>query len=131
MEKKFKKWQDAFKAKGLDPKALPDVSMIPERYRKPQHAQYILSVVVEFLNDDWEADYTDTDQDKWEIWWKVLADNKRKSGFCLSLYCVDRWTTHTAVGVRFAFKNSATARYAATHPDLKKLWEDLYLPYQK
>lgn len=123
----LKKWQDAFKAKGLNPKELPDVSMIPAKYRKSVIAQYVLNVVVEFLNDGWIPDYTNHDQYKYEIWWKVEADKKHPSGFGLSLDGVDYWCTITIVGVHLCFKSRELAKYAAEHPSLKKFWEDLYL----
>lgn len=81
----FKKWQDAFKAKELDSKVLPDVSMLPVQYRKSVVAQYILNVVIDVANDGWIADYTDISQPKYELWLEVIADAKRPSGFGLSL----------------------------------------------
>ncbi len=123
----FKKWQDAFKAKELDSKVLPDVSMLPVQYRKSVVAQYILNVVIDVANDGWIANYTDRSQPKYELWLEVIADDKRPSGFGLSLHHVDNWNTGTCVGVRFAFKDRETAK--EVFKNNKELFEDLYLPY--
>lgn len=123
--KKVKTWEAAFKLKGLDPKKLPDVSMLPEGYRKSVVAQFILIVVAEALNGDWVPDYTDIDQYKYFPWFRVKADSKRPSGFGLSCHDCGRWDTGTVCGVRLCYKDSATAEYAGK--TFIKLYEDLYL----
>jgi hypothetical protein len=121
--KKFKKWEEAFKAKGLDPKVLPDAKV----FGKAVVAAYILPVVIEFANDGWKPDYTDHNQDKWELWVRVIADKENPSGCGLSLDVVACWDTGTGVGVRLCFESEETARYTFNHPALKELWEDFYL----
>lgn len=125
MPTQIKTWQEAFKAKGLDPKALPDVSMIPKEYQKPVIAQYKLNVVADVLNDGWKPDYTDRNQWKYYPWFEVKADDKSRSGSGLSFYVVDGWSTGTAAGVRLCFKDRKTATYAGKQ--FIKLYEDLYL----
>ncbi len=127
--KKIKTWQEAFKAKKLNVKSLPDVSMIPEQYRKPVIAQYILNVVAEVLNGKWKADYTDNNQYKYFPWFVVNADKKRPSGFGLSYLDCACWRTFTPSGVRLCYKDRETAEYAGK--TFLALYEDLYLPFNK
>jgi hypothetical protein len=123
--KKIKTWQDAFKKKGLDPNVLPDVSMIPEEYKKAVIAQYIMSVVADVLNEGWIADYTDSDQCKYQPYFVVNASKEKPSGFGLSCLGYDRWSAGTDCGVRLCYKDAETAKYAGTQ--FIKLYEDLYL----
>ena len=127
--KLIKKWQDAFKVKGMDPKVLPDVSMIPEQYRKPVIAQFILNVVAEVLNGDWKADYTDYNQYKYYPYFEVKADAARPSGFGLSYGAYDDWSAATTCGVRLSYKDHETAKFAGQN--FIHLYEDLYLPFNK
>lgn len=122
-------WQQIFEKKGLDPKVLPEVSAIPEQYRKPVIAQYILNVVAQFLNGDWKPDYTDYDQYKYFPYFSVKADSKRPSGFGLSYDDFVRWRTDTGCGVRLCYKDRETAKLAGT--EYLSLYEDLYLPHQE
>jgi len=127
--KLIKKWQDAFKVKGMDPNVLPDVSMIPEQYRKPVIAQFILNVVADVLNEDWIADYTNSDQYKYYPYFVVKADAARPSGFGLSCSDCADWCTITNCGVRLSYKDRETAKFAGQN--FLHLYEDLYLPFYK
>lgn len=124
---KFKTWQEYFKYKGLDPKVMPDVSMLLPKYRKPQIAQYILDVIVEVENDGWVADYNNPNQYKYSLWLNVIADKKRPSGFGLSYFIFDVWHSNSYCGVRLSFEDSDTAK--AVFEKFKNFYEDLYLPY--
>lgn len=125
MQTKIKTWQEAFKIKGLDPTKLPDVSMLPEEYRKPVVAQFILNVVADVLNGDWIADYTDHSQPKYFPWFKVKATKAKCSGSGLSYHDFVIWGTRTYCGVRLCYRDTETAKYAGTQ--FKKLYEDLFL----
>jgi len=125
MQKKIKTWQEAFKVKGLDPKKMPDVSMIPEEYQKPVIAQYKLNVVADVLNGDWVADYTDMSQRKYFPWFEVKATKSKPSGSALSYGVYDGWDAGTGCGVRLSYRDSETAKYAGKQ--FIKLYEDLYL----
>jgi len=124
-KKQIKKWQDAFKQLGLDPKVLPDVSMLAPEDRKPVVAQYILAKVAKALNGDWVADHTNRNQYKYAPWFIVKADTRRPSGFGLSFSACAFWLTCTSCGVRLCYKDSETAEYAGK--TFIKLYEDLYL----
>jgi hypothetical protein len=125
MQKKIKKWEEAFKIKGLDPKVLPDVSMLPDEYRKPVVAQFILNVVADVLNDGWVADYTDSSQWKYHPYFLVKATKAKPSGSGLSYDVYVHWSTFTYCGVRLCYRDVETAEYAAKQ--FIKLYEDLYL----
>jgi len=123
--KKITTWQQAFKIKGLDPKKMPDVSMLPAAYQKPLIAHYKLNVVAEVLNDEWKPDYSNSNQVKYTPWFLVETTSKKPSGSGLSYLNYGRWTTTTFCGVRLCYKDRATAEYAGK--TFKKLYEDLFL----
>ena len=124
--KQIKTWQEAFEMKGMDINIMPDVSMLPEAYRKPQLALFKLHVVAEVLNDGWIPDYTEGQQNtKYEPWFEVIPSKDKPSGSGLSYYDFDHWYTHSNVGVRLCYKDRSTAEYAGTQ--FKELYEDLFL----
>ena len=89
----------SLRKKGLDPNVMPDVSMLPEQYRKPQLALFKLHVVAEVLNDGWAPDFTDMSQWKYEPWFTVEADDNNKSGVSLAYNDYDNWNSNTNVSV--------------------------------
>lgn len=125
MKSQIKTWQEAFAAKGINPEIMPDVSMLPEAYRKPQIALFKLHVVAEVLNEGWQPDYTDHGQPKYFPWFEVQANKATPSGFGLSCNVCDHWYANSLVGVRLCFKTSVIAKYAGTQ--FKELYEELFL----
>lgn len=123
--KRITTWQQAFKVKGLDPKKMPDVSMIPAEYQKPLIAQYKLNVVAEVLNGDWKPDYTNNGQYKYQPYFIVNATKANPSGSGLAFYYYAHCNAITCCGVRVCYKDWETAEYAGTQ--FVKLYEDLYL----
>jgi hypothetical protein len=67
-----------------------------------------LIVIARALNEGWTPDWSDSSQIKYVPWFK------EKSGFGLSYYDYDYWSTITTVGSRLCFKTSELAVYAAT-----------------
>ena len=126
---KFTKWEDYFKFKGLDPKNLPDVSMVLPESRKRIIANYILEIIIGVENDSKEGDifpdYTDRNQRKYEPWLEVIANEKNPTGVGLAYGDCDDWYTATAVGVRLVTRNPETCK--AVFEQFKSLYEDLYL----
>ncbi len=121
----IKTWQEAFEKKGLDPNIMPDVSILPEAYRKPQLALFKLHVVAEVLNEGWVPDYSDYGQRKYYPYFDVETTEENKSGSGLSFGDYAYWGASSAVGVRLCYRDSSTARYAGTQ--FKELYEDLFL----
>ena len=66
-----------------------------------------LVVIARVLNEGWKPDWTDTNQYKYQPWFK------HKSGFGLAYFVCGYRGTLTHVGSRLCFKNSELATYAA------------------
>ena len=121
----IKSFEDACKATGNDPKALPDFSMIPEKHRKALLSHFMLLIIVMAINEGWEPDWNDDDQRKWTPWLEVEASEDHKGGSGLSLYVVDRWDTDATVGSRLCYESREKAEYA--FETFKDLYEDYFL----
>lgn len=111
---------DAFKQRKLDIKLMPVVSKLPKRFRLWLEWLYRMAVVIEALNLDengkaWIPDYTDTNQYKYYIWWKVKADSKHKSGSGLAYDDYGRWRTNATVPARLCFRTRGAAIFFAKH----------------
>lgn len=117
--------EEAFKAKGLDPNNLPDVSMLPVELRDYIVAQYQLTIVVKALNEGWEPDWSNEDQWKYYPWFNVEKNADKPSGFGLSYFVFGVWSAGTGVGSRLCFANWETAKYAAD--TFTELYERCYL----
>ena len=107
MENNIKTFEDACATVGVDPTQLPDVSNIPERFQVSVVAGFKLMVVAEALNEDWQADYENTSQPKYEPWFEWSSS---AGGFVCGV-CV-LWYTITLVGPRLVYKDYETAQYA-------------------
>jgi len=102
---------------GLDPKTLPDVSMLPERFSFLTTV-FLLSMIFEAINDGWEPDYSDFDQKKYYPWAWVSSSGL---GFDAALY--DCAYSYTIVGSRLCTDTSEKARFIfETFPELWKHW---------
>jgi hypothetical protein len=118
-------WEKVCKKKGISPVVPFDVSMLDKPTQNYLTAAYKLPIIIEAANGTWKADYTDTDQWKYELWLRIIADKKRPSGFALSYDDCDNWYAISVVGVRFAFKDRGTAE--KTFEENKELFEHFFL----
>lgn len=118
--KKIKSFEDACKAVNIDPKALPEVSMLPAIHQKAIVAHYKLIIIAEAINDGWQPNWNDSNEWKYFPWFEVEADEDRPAGFGFSYSYYDIWPSSTLVGSRLCFKTRETAIYAG------KQFEDLY-----
>ncbi len=107
--KKIKTFDDACKALKIKPGTLPDVSAMPEKYRKAMIANYKLMIITEALNKGWEPDWTNSAETKYYPW---FFNYKPGVGFSDSGY--DGWCAFTRCGSRLCFKSSELATYAGT-----------------
>jgi hypothetical protein len=107
--KTIKSFEDACKKLGIDPSALPEVSSIPEEFRKALVAGFKLMVIFKAINDGWKPDWNNYSQYKYYPWFGVLS-----SGFGFS-YSAYRYP-HTAatVGSRLCTDTSEKALYIAS-----------------
>lgn len=110
MSKKFKTYQECEKAVGLTPGTLPDVSGLPEKYRKSLIADFQVTVITEAHNDGWEPDFNERNY-KYSVWPEIEADKDRPTGFGFShsLYVLS--STDTCIGSRHLLKSSKLAMY--------------------
>ncbi len=111
-------FEDACKKLGLDPAALPDLSGIPEEFRKPLIANYKLTIVYKAINNGWKPDWSKWNQYKYYPWFRVLS-----SGFGFSGAGYDCGFASSDVGSRLCTDTSDKALYIA------KQFEDLYKDY--
>lgn len=100
-------WKDVCAFHNMS-EALPDVSMLPERMQKYVIAAYKLPFCVAYATNNWQADYTNHNQIKYEPWIKIKADKKNKSGVGLSLGGYDCWRTYSIVGPRLCYPDWET-----------------------
>jgi len=107
--KTIKTFEDACTKLALDPTQLPDVSMIPEEFRKPIINAYKLMIIYKAINDGWVPDWNDSDQYKYYPYFRVLSSG---FGFSYSGYFYTYATT--IVGSRLCFESSEQAKYAGT-----------------
>lgn len=115
--KSIKTPEDAFRRRGLDPAALPDLSMLPERFSFLTTV-LILAVIIEAVNDGWKADYSNHNQNKYFPWGWVSS---RGLDFSFSYYIYD--TAHAAVGFPLVFENEEKAKYVFDQfPEFWKHW---------
>lgn len=105
----IKSFEDACNKVGIDPAALPNVSMLPEQMQNALVAQYKLWVIAKALNDGWEPDWTNDDEYKYYPWF-YMQDGSSGLGFSDPGFDDDY--AGTAVGSRLCFKSSELARYA-------------------
>jgi hypothetical protein len=83
-------FEAACKKQNIDPTALPEVSMLPERFQKAIVAVYKLFIIFEAVNDGWVCRPGDTSQNKYSPWLPVLSSG---FGFGVSGYRYSYTTT--------------------------------------
>ncbi len=112
-EKKFdyksiKSFEDACVKLGIDPTALPELSMIPEDLRKPILNAYRLMIIYKAINNGWIPDWSNISQWKYYPWFRVLS-----SGFGFSGSYFNYAYPGTHVGSRLCTDTSDKADYIA------------------
>ena len=104
----IKSFEDACAKENIDPTVLPDVSMIPEEFRKPIINAYKLLIIFKAINNGWRPDWSKSSQWKYYPWYRVLS-----SGFGFSYSHYDYGLTATFVGSRLCTDTSEKAEYIA------------------
>lgn len=109
--------EDAFKKQGMDPAVMPDLSKLPERFSFIT-AVFILSVIIEAMNDGWQPDFSDHSQRKYYMWPSVSS-----SGLDFSISYYDYGNAHASVGFPLYVKSPEIAIYILKQfPQLCKHW---------
>jgi hypothetical protein len=118
--KTIKTFEDACKALKVDPKKLPDVSMIPKDFKKVVVACYKLLTIYKAINNGWKPDWSNYSQCKYYPWYGVLSSG---FGFQGSDCIYDR--ASTLVGSRLCTDTFEKALYIAEQ--FKAEYQDYFL----
>jgi hypothetical protein len=102
----IKSFEDACKHLGLDPAKLPDISAIPEEFKKPVIAGFKLMIIYKAINNGWKPDWSNYQQWKYYPWFEVLS-----SGFGFSVRFSDCAYTPATVGSRLCTDTREKALY--------------------
>lgn len=100
--------------------SVPEVSLLPERDQKAITAFYMLSVIIQWVNEGWQANFKDYTQRKWYPYFYL--DN---SGLSASNAAYVFSYADTNFGARLAFKSKSSAIEWAKK--LLPLYEDYLL----
>lgn len=100
--------------------SVPEVSLLPERDQKAITAFYMLSVIIQWVNEGWQANFKDYTQRKWYPYFYL--DNSGLSAANAYNVVSDAGTD---VGARLAFKSKSSAIEWAKK--LLPLYEDYLL----
>lgn len=108
----IKTLDDAYKAKGINPKDCNiTIAGLPEKYHTAIIAFSSLLVVTDAINEEvcpgWKADWKNYNQDKWFAWFEM--DNSASGFSFYDSYCV---RSTSRVGSRLCFCSREAARYA-------------------
>lgn len=117
----IKTFEDACAHLNIDPANTPDLSMIPEEFRKPLLSAYKLMIIYKAINNGWVPDWSNDDQKKWFPWFGVLS-----SGSCFSSTYSLYHCELTSVGSRLCTDSSEKAKYIAEQFEAKYVDYFLY-----
>lgn len=120
--KKIISWEDAAKLVGVDPNALPDVSMLPERLHAFTIGNYKRAIVVEALNKAykpklprWIPNFKDGSQIKYYPYVWPGEDSAVASGFGFQDTTYNYTSTGTDVGARLLLRDVELIEHMYTH----------------
>jgi hypothetical protein len=120
----IKTFEDACKVVNLKAEEIPDLSAMPERFRKRAIADFKLSIIAEALNEGWQPNWNDLDQYKYYPWFIINASSDNTAGSGLSCDDYVHTLTVTGVGSRLCYKTKELAKYAGEQ------FIDLYTDHQ-
>lgn len=128
--KKIKTWEDACKIHNIDPKKLPKVSMLPEKFQKWLIATYKMGVITEAINTKedgtiWIPNWNDNSQYKYTPWFGIKATKKKPSGVGFSDSDYDFWGAGTVVGSRLCFETRDQVSHVQKH--FKSIFIEMFL----
>lgn len=115
--KKLTTWAKICKVHGHNPKALPIVDHLPEKFQNWLINTYKMGIITEAINTDengviWLPNYNDSNQRKYEalFWIKATKDKPSGVGFSVSTYA--NWHTGTFCGSRLVFESLDKLKHA-------------------
>jgi len=104
----IKTFEDACTQLNIDQADMPNLSLIPEEFRKPLLAAYKLMIIFKAINNGWVPDWSNDEQRKWFPWFGVLSSGSGFSDSDSDYYCGD-----ASVGSRLCTDSSEKAEYIA------------------
>jgi len=128
--KKIKTWEDACKVHKVNPKKLPNVKGLPEKFQNWLIATYKMGVIVEAINTDengkiWTPDWSNTDQIKYQAFFGIKATKRKPSGVGFSYAYYVGWYTATVVGSRLCFETEEKTEHAQKY--FKNIFKEIML----
>lgn len=121
--KKIKTFENACEKEGINPELLPDVSMIPEEYRKSIIAHYKLQIIYKAINNGWNPNFEDSIQNKYYPWFYFNTVPASGGGFSCYDFAYTSATTH--VGSRLCVESESKAKFIGTQFEIE--YNDLFL----
>lgn len=114
---KIPSFEHACEQRGYDPlKCVPDVSNVPERFRKMPVALTKALIICEAANVNadgkvWVPDWNDSDEEKWTCWYDMEVDENNPTGF--RFYASRYANTHSdsGAGSGLCFRTEEDAEY--------------------
>ncbi|KUY28059.1 hypothetical protein [Elizabethkingia ursingii] len=110
--------QEAFEKEGLDANKIT-VTGVPERHVNAVIALAKLFVVNDHLQPNFNPDYTNYSQDKYEPWFRMGSS----SGVGFSYDDYGYWRTASYSGSRLAYENTDIMEEVAEHPEFLELYK--------
>lgn len=123
--KKIESFEQACELRGIDPKNLPVVDLLPLRHQKAIVAFYKLTIIFEATNEGRLPNYRDYSELKYGAWPDVKTTAKQPSGVGLSFFDWTLARTFTDVGARLTTFSRDELEYVFTQH--KSLYEDYLL----
>ena len=122
MKSKITSFEGACKAQEIS-SVLPDVSALPEKHQKSILAFYMLTIIIQALNEGWTPNWSNVNEYKYYNYFFIKADKKRPSGFGFSVSFCTIASSYSGVGSRLCFKSEELAAFA------REQFKDLYQDY--
>jgi hypothetical protein len=120
--KKIESVKEAFALENLDENNIT-ITGVPERHVEALKALAKLFVVHDHVNPEFNPDYSDYRQSKYENIFEIGSS----SGVDFSFRGHDRWITDSVVGARLVSESSEAAKYIAKHSEFSELYKAFML----
>ncbi|ESU28374.1 hypothetical protein FLJC2902T_17250 [Flavobacterium limnosediminis JC2902] len=116
--KKFNSKSEAFASQNFNPDDVK-ITGVPERHLKAAHAFINLCIAHDAVNPEFEPDYSDYRQDKYEN----IFEPGSPSGVGFSCSGCDRWNAGSLVGARLVSESREAGKHVAEicHEDYKEM----------
>ena len=115
---KFNSREEAFASQNYNPEAVV-ISGVPDHIIDAAKGFINLCVGHDAVNPEFNPDFTDYDQDKFENWFEVGSPSG--GGFaCPGCAC---WDSSSAVGSRLVAESREASKYIGTHPEFQELFK--------